>query len=253
MNKKQKYNIIIITPFYKRNHILEIYLDHLNYLKKDLKKYKIKLHAILIGSNSIKDEKNLIEDNNFTYVYYENSPLSNKWNRGIQELKNFDFEYAVILGSDDIVNDNFIYNMYNEIKQNKYEMGGALDLYFYDIDNSKSLYFPGYDKINHNCRYGETIGAGRFYSKKIIEYLDYNLWDDNLECSLDYNVLKRLNNNFKIYSRKLYNNEYIIDIKNKKIQINKFNEFIPYCIKSEDLGDIIGIDYYLKKVRIKNA
>lgn len=60
------YDIIVVTPFYKRENIFKIFLKHLKKNKED----GINLHAILIGSNSIENEKELVESYGFEYHFF---------------------------------------------------------------------------------------------------------------------------------------------------------------------------------------
>lgn len=212
------YDIIIVTPFYKREDVFKIFLKNLNKNQKE----GINLHAILIGSNSIPNERELVESYGFEYQYHQNKPLSNKWNYGLSFLKKYDFKYLLVLGSDDIISSNLISRVYNELNSKNYEVGGIIDIYFYHLKENIGIYWPGYAKTTN--RFGEPLGAGRFYSKKLLEDLNYRLWKDGLNSSLDSNVYSKIRNK-KMFTTKMLENEYLIDIKGGDEQITSFNSF----------------------------
>ena len=53
------------------------------------------------------------DDERFEYYNYRNQPLSNKWDFGCKMLREIDFDYVFILGSDDII-DNNVFRIYDE-------------------------------------------------------------------------------------------------------------------------------------------
>lgn len=122
------------------------------------------------------------------YKYqYSNEVLSEKWNHGIQRLKHIDFDAVIILGSDDYVDEAFV--KYVDEKLNTYDFIGFKD--FYIEYQSKFWYWSGY---NGNRR-GEPIGAGRVYTKELLEKIGYNLFIGQHNKSLDgisWNVIKRI-------------------------------------------------------------
>lgn len=175
---KSQSKILILTCIWKRHEIFEIFKENIKILQK---KYNIDL--LVVGSEG-EVSKNLCKD--FYYVESENQPLSNKWNNGIKYAKQLEWDYLLILGSDDVVNDLQFY--YDNIKKG-YNFIGALDCWTYNTLNDSVYYFGGYK----NYRAGESVGAGRLISRTIIEQMNYSLWDNGLKRSLDFSFEKRLN------------------------------------------------------------
>lgn len=227
-----KNKIIVVTPFYKREEVFKLFLKNLNYLRNN----NINLNAILIGSDSIKNEKQLVENNGFIYLNHKNQPLSNKWNWGTQYLKNIDFEYCIILGSDDLISYNLLNRLIKIMDVNDYDVVGLLDIYFYELISKSGVYWPGYDK--DNLRFGESIGAGRIYKKSLLEEFNYKLWYDYKNKSLDKNISERLMlGKKKVHVTKMLKNEYLIDIKGGDEQITPFDNFKNH--KPVELSNII--------------
>jgi hypothetical protein len=206
-----KTDFVIVTPFYLRKDIFLIYLNFLKLLKKE-----INVEVILIGSGSIEGEGSIVKNAGFKYIFTKKNSLSNKWNVGIQQLKNYDYKYLLMLGSDDIISTNLICRLSKKIDEG-YDMAGVADIFFFDIITRDLYYWGGYD----GKRKGESIGAGRIYSSKLIRKLEYQLWTNGLKRGLDLDIYNKLKNKKK-YCSKIQDDEYLIDIKNNDdIQISK--------------------------------
>ena len=224
------YDIIIVTPFYKREKLFKSFLQSLQKNKTD----GVNLHAILIGSHTIENEKQLVESYGFEYVYMPNKPLSNKWNEGISKLRKYNFKYCTILGSDDFVDSKLLKRLIKEMDDGEYDGCGVEDCYVHDLSNNETIHWQGYPIGSE--REGETVGCGRFYKRSIIEQFKYKLWDDNKNSGLDRNITSKIKH-FKMFKTRLQDDEYMVDIKSPEDQITKFNAF-KECSK-KDLNSII--------------
>ena len=99
-------------------------------------------------------------------------------------LEELDFDGVILLGSDDYIDESFLEFARNNI--DKYDMIGFKDLYF---ESGKDLYYwSGYT----NSRRGEPSGAGKIYSKKFLEKINYNLFPESRERGLDGISWKRV-------------------------------------------------------------
>jgi glycosyltransferase involved in cell wall biosynthesis len=176
--EKKDCKILILTCLWKRHDVFEVFKEKIRILQS---KYNIDL--LVVGSEG-EISKSLCSE--FHYVEAPNQPLSNKWNEGIKYAKDLEWDYIMILGSDDIINDlQFYYDCISE----GYNFVGALDCWTYNIYTDKIYYFAGY--TNH--RRGESVGAGRLISRGIIEQMNYELWNTGLKSSLDYSFEQKLN------------------------------------------------------------
>ena len=212
----KEFEHVIVTPFYLRKNILEIFCEKI----KELQEHH-DIHVILIGSNSFENEKQFVQSYGFDYLYHPNRPLSNKWNYGVLALKQLKFKKLVVLGSDDIISSNLFKRLSENIDYGC-DMTGVLDIYFHDLEKNKTYYWSGYN--SKSPRFKESVGAGRFYSSKLIEEFKYMLWNNNLNSGLDRNVSGKLKNK-KVVVSKMLDDEFLIDIKNTKTQISKLSDF----------------------------
>lgn len=152
------------------------------------------------------------------YAQYKNNPLSWKWNTAIQLLRDVDFDAVILLGSDDYIDEKYLKYIQENIS--KYDMIGFSDIYFQEDD--QMYYWRGYE----NHRKGEPSGAGKTYTKKFLEKINYNLFPLALNKGLDslsWNIVKRRTSNIHITSLK-ENDLLLVDIKDGEglTSLNKF-------------------------------
>lgn len=134
-------------------------------------------------------------------LYSKNLPLGEKWNVGLNILKDFDFDYLFISGSDDLYSPA-LFDYYSTIaSKESLHYIGALDFYFFNGTLLK--YFPGHSKD----RAGEPNGAGRMIHRNVLETVGWRLWEDKKNSNLDgsmTNRLKFLDMNFRFIKLRDY-------------------------------------------------
>lgn len=179
-----KLKIGILTAAYKRKELTSHYCKHLSYLQ-EIFKNEIDMTSVVVDSYRI-NEKAVIE-NNQIYFSRRNKPVSNKFNYGMNYFANKKIDGVIILGSDNFMCDNLL-KKYIKVIRNKYDLTGVLDSKVYDSITDKTYYFKGYT----NKRHGETLGAGRMISSKLLESLKYTPWDNGLNKGLDGSMWKKI-------------------------------------------------------------
>jgi hypothetical protein len=126
---------------------------------------------------------NLARKHGLKYIECKNFPVSNKHNKLVESLRDVDFDYAVILGSDNLVSKNFTEKMEQVLTEKKPDFLQLKGLYFYNQKTKKTTYYNGF------------TGVGRCFSKNVLEALDYKLWSDGLNSGLDTSSLNILETN----------------------------------------------------------
>lgn len=146
----------------------------------------------------------------FATGQFENNPLAFKWNAGVMSLEQIDFDAVILLGSDDYIDEPFLEFVQSNI--DKYEMICFEDIYF--EDDGLKYYWSGYE----GSRKGEPVGAGKVYTKKFLERIKYNLFNEARERGLDGVSWRRCKNaNAKILLTTLKeNNIFMCDVKDGK-------------------------------------
>ncbi len=187
--KDKRVKIVILTCVYKRPQILKLFLENFQALRKDLIE-TIDLTMIMAGA--VWDDYAVWKTydqykEGILWVEMSNKQLGRKWNATSKYLRHKDFDYVLILGSDDLINKTLLTKYIDHAKAG-YNYFGLKDMFVLNSKTGEMIYWKGY---THN-RKGETIGAGRMLSKRIVEELDYTLWDDKLNRGLDGSMTSRI-------------------------------------------------------------
>ena len=215
----RKKTICFFTCTYKREHISVIFKNKLIELQSQFEDYDfINLVVDSEWSNSSVFQK----DDRFIYTNFDNSPLSDKWNFGLEQIKNLFFDYLILIGSDDIISPD-VFRIYLQKIEENFEFIGIEDLFMYDLESKSMYYWPGYN----NERRGETTGLGRCLSKSVVEKMNYELWNNGLERNLDGSMMSKLKNSNLIqrsFTFKCKDIGYCVDIKSDQnlTNINRF-------------------------------
>ena len=182
-----KKTIIILTCVWGRPEVTEYYIKGLKITQNKLKNV-FNFINIIVDS----DESNLSlfkNDKTFNYYNYPNQPVSNKWNFALSKCRDFEYDYVLMMGSDDLISPEVLHK-YKDFIDSEYEYIGLTDLFVYNTLTEKFYYWSGY-KINSG-RHGESLGLGRCIRKNIVEYFNYKLWSENLNRGLDGSMEKKM-------------------------------------------------------------
>ena len=169
--------IVAVTPFHLRPHISEIFWQNAN---------DIGLDVIALVSDP-QNEK-LAMKHAFKTVKTRNNPLGAKWQTGIDLLKTIDFDFLLIVGSDDITSHKTIVLYERLVNEGGYEYIGFQDALAMDFRTKKFRHFRGYV----NNRLGESIGANRLVSKKLLEQINYQVFPTDRHKFMDAVLTKNL-------------------------------------------------------------
>lgn len=124
------------------------------------------------------------EDEEFTYfrnkfpdvhtILRPNKPLGLKWDQGVQYIRSLKANPLIILGSDDILGENFIQNCTELTLQGNHFI--CLQRWF--IHHKGTAYL---------CDYMANLplGGGRCYSEELLKKLNYSLFDPGKDRHLD--------------------------------------------------------------------
>jgi len=118
------------------------------------------------------------------YIEVENYPVSVKHQALIDFVKEKDYFGVCLFGSDDLVNDGY----FEWILANKDTTNviGLQDLYFYSTTDKTLNYWSGYQNGKM------MVGAGRYFSKSVLDKMNYTLWNAKRNKGLDTHCSKLL-------------------------------------------------------------
>lgn len=168
--------LVFIIAIYKRHELTKIVLDHYRELQK---KYGF---VIVIAGSEGNKSKQLAKG--FDYIEVENSPLTFKNNAMMLRAKKHDPDAVVLMGSDDIINENVVEYYYKLIEQKEQRVCGFSDLYFYD-------YMSG---IASHYESAKAFGAGRFFPRNVLNKIRFKGWGQEKDKGCDGENQDVLNN-----------------------------------------------------------
>ncbi len=189
--------VTLITAVWKRHELTDLVLNRFRSIKNEIAD-NINLELIAVGSEGTASRQ-LCEKHGFTYIEQDNMPLNRKYNAASRLAKTFNPDAVYRIDSDDWITSSAITDSLKMIDEG-HSAVGLLDLYFMDLVSFKLGRWPGYGFLNHANRWwawknkGKTVGVGRCFSRKLMDELDWEIWDQDLELSkwLDTNCDERL-------------------------------------------------------------
>lgn len=224
--------IITVVTFHNRPKISEIFWAQCN---------EIGLDVIAVVTREDKENINLANKYAIKVIQAKNNNLPRKWQYGISELKNYDFDYFLLLGSDDLISHRFFTDICQKEYPTKYF--GLRDALAISMDVKLFRYWGGYPK---GSRHNESIGPGRMLHKSVLDELDFNLFN-KYTGSLD-SIYHRTVESIGITGKLITTGPkpYRIGLKsdftiNKRMQGVKFN--LDISLKGYYSQDIINMIY----------
>lgn|GEM_PF-5722603 len=177
-------------PIWKREWLTQHLLSYYHSFESVGIKYRI----LVLGSEGRRSKKTargleyletdgrntehiIIPDGNDT----EHCPLDKKYDDGFAYSQRFDPDMVALVGGDDFITKNYFEYASERISSGD-DMVGILDCYLSDIVSNKLWYWPGYE----GERKGDSIGAGRIYSKKILQEMKWKPFIEESYQSYNY-------------------------------------------------------------------
>lgn len=174
-----------VTAMWKRPELTDLVFSHVAFLKEKLAG-KLELVPAVAGSEG-DVSKAIATKNGFLYAEAPNSPLSNKWNASLALLHEQNVDGVCIFGSDDLPNETYFLRLLEELSHGR-DLLGVDGMYFFDQFTGRMFDWKGY----RSPRERDVPGAGRFLHRRYLEQLNWRLWPDGLESSLDGAMFQRL-------------------------------------------------------------
>ncbi len=162
--------LLIVTTLYKRPELTGIILKYYHKLK--LKHQDISL----LACGSSEEDRLIASLNGWDYVSAPNAPLAQKHNRLFRAAREYIFDCIMLIGSDDLISEEIIEHYMNNYAWNYPSMVGFNMLHFYSVVEKKLIYFKGFPD---DTTFRLTMGAGRLFSRSILEKMDFNLWNES--------------------------------------------------------------------------
>jgi hypothetical protein len=221
----QPIRILTFTPVWQRPEVFKICIKGIKrMMKHDPKRFKI-IPFFMVSESSAAD---LLMKEKMKFIYTQNSPLGTKKNLGLTyALENFEFDYLMEIGSDDLVVSDYLDTVEGFMYQGIPQFHPA-DVYFIDSRTGKTAYWIT-DKV---------LGAARCINRSSLEFVTRRttLWDNTGVRGMDtfsWNTLMR----FGIGNRLIMPNNgevMAVDIKSAT-NINQMSAFKPSPLPIESI------------------
>jgi asparagine synthase (glutamine-hydrolysing) len=215
-NVDRYFKIVVVIAFTGRYGILEENVKLLNMQTED------NVGIVLVGSsnNDLNFLKNISSKyNNVYYAMVANNPCGLKWQTGTYYARLFNPDAIMILGSDDLLSLNYIKQFYEYI-ENGYDLVGKKRWF------SISYGDPKIYKVSYTNKVEISLGAGRMYSKKILDKCDWKLFEflrDRCLDDLGYFSVKKKSGKLFIDNDE---NVCVLSVKGNWDQFNPFDKII---------------------------
>lgn len=204
--------VVVFTCVYKRRELTELFFQL-------LKRQGLDVYCAYSEPCDYDIVKNYAKG----FMGCSNNPVSNKFNYALGLLRKVDFDYAMILGSDDFISDNFIKAITPHLTHDYIAFN---DIHFYDTLNDSVRYMK-YENTSI-----APIGAGSLFSKKLLDKMNYKLWDGGLNHGLDTNRHK----NLRSYDCKTLNTQELgVEMVDVKHEVNITNPVLLNAIQKSEL------------------
>jgi len=159
-------NIVAVMPIHGRELVTKASVSIL--------KQQAHVRTVLLVGDEQKDEDLALETES-VFVYCPNEILSFKYQAGFDAAREFNPDAVLLCGSDDFLSWDWVRLCYQKIEDG-YDLVGKSVFWV-------CVAFPGRNVILYKCRYGpdrmsEPLGAGRLFSRKILDKTDWYLFPE---------------------------------------------------------------------------
>lgn len=203
------YNPVVVIATHER---IEITTKNIKALKLQSPTPKI----VVVCSNQ--DELQYYKTLGVSVALEPNKPLGKKWQCGVNIAKNLNANPLIILGSDDLVSNDFFQKTFAKLNEG-YELIGCTEWITWDVKGNR--YF--------HCKYQNAnkdypIGSGKVYSNALLKRINYKIFDIKADRKLDDMGHKMaVTNNANIF---LFREPLILAVKGGWNEINKVEAYL---------------------------
>lgn len=192
--------LCICTAIWGRHEVFKLFAKGVHKLKTN----DVDLKVIVSGSEGTVSRET-VESEGFIYIETPNTPLSKKHNEAIKKAREFNPDYVMLTGSDDVLSPD-AFKIYIEQIRKGIDFIGITDFYFWDTSTKRAAYWGGYrDKI----RTGHTCGAFRCFSKRLMNIWQWQPFEVRHSHVLD--------NSTQIKLQQVKHTHYIFSLKQKGV------------------------------------
>lgn len=196
------YDVITVIAFQERHQVLRVVVNEI--FKAQTYNLNIGLVLACSSADDLSFSKEL--QSQYTHVgvvFCKNNPLGNKWQIAIDCARNFNTKTLMITGSDDLVTADYIFNNHLHVcnyHNNSHVMAGVNSWYMLAYKKNTGFSKMALWKTSYKNITSMPLGAGRIYNTTFLDDIDWQIFDRNLESTLDdkgYDII--ISSNKKIF------------------------------------------------------
>lgn len=171
-------HIVAVMPLWQRHALTALVLRQWHRQIHRLRGV-VDLHLVCVGSEGARSS-GLVSGYTdvMSYLEADNTPLNQKWQRGVDVARTLAPDAVMLVNSDDVVSDSLVLGLQERLRDG-IPFVGLRDLYFFDAPTLRLGYWPGYGPeggLPH--RAGEPIGCARCVQRAALETTGWRLWDE---------------------------------------------------------------------------
>jgi len=169
--------IVSIVPVRGRELLLDLTIGRLT---KQVDK-------VICGGHT-ESECEVCEKHGADFYRFGNTSLGYKWQYCVDRAREYSPDAILIMGSASMISDNWIDELYPELEE--FAMVGRPGIHYYHIGTTRNrlMYWSGYP----GGRSLEPIGVGRLISSEFLDKIDWQIFDKQINSSLDYSTVQRI-------------------------------------------------------------
>jgi hypothetical protein len=223
-----EYDVITVIAFQERHHVLSIVVNEI--FKAQTYNLNIGLVLACSSEDDLAFSKKLqSQHTHIGVVFCDNNPLGNKWQIAVNCARNFNTKTLMITGSDDLVTADYISNTHRHVcnyRNNCYVMAGVNYWYMLAYKKNTAFLKMALWGTRYKNMMSMPLGAGRIYNTTFLDSIDWQIFDRNLDSTLDdkgYNIT--ISSNKKIFYV-TPDNGFVVSIKGNWDAINSLNTIL---------------------------
>ena len=182
--KDPNFKIVVPIPAYGRAPLLR-------HTIRRLSRQALPIHKIIVMG--CEDEiREVAESEGALYVEHKNRPLGLKWQYGMDVSREFDPDAVLMLGSSDWISDDWCLEMSKYIIDG-YDLIGKRKMMFLDVAGHKERRLIAWNGYTLGSgRACEPIGAGRLFSRRVLDKIDWKLYNTTKNNNMDHTSMNRI-------------------------------------------------------------
>lgn len=166
----------IVTINFRRPMVMQLWLASMDRLRAEFGYF-----PVVVVSD---EDKAACDRHSVHHINMDNGSMTSKWNAGFRWMKSQKVDYVIVLGSDDIMSNDYLAKAIEKMKEQP-DMVYTRSIYFYsaDKDFTGSLY-----RYTH----GHDLGVGRCIRYNVLDEIGWTPYLRNLNFGLDGELYRRI-------------------------------------------------------------